>query len=399
MSNTFISSILLNNFQAHRWTCLELSPGVNVIVGPNDVGKSAIVRAVKSLVYFGAMYERTGATECGVTLAFTDGGKVTRTRELTEAGKLKPGGQLYWLNEREFPKLKNGVLHPDIEEYLNMARVEFEDGAKFSLNIAEQIPSNGPFLIGGGFSGQTRVKILGSLTEQHLFDEGARVAKGDGSSAKKEAKTITNLLREAEEELEKIRQEPPYEVIHRTASRLRDRLPAIQQQAQQKRELLQRLRQSKENCERVQRDKERLPPQARAEELLRSLGAVHRRTREGAALLRTVCERGSSLGRIQNELVGLPDIHRVAELLRSIQDLGLGPKRDLLARFRDAEERLRAVRSTRPVADLGAVDATGEALREHIAVEEQLHTIVKDMKTCPYAPFEVEFQEACKLKV
>ena len=46
-----ISRIELQNFQSHKSSELLLSPGVNVIVGPSDSGKSAIIRALRWLVW------------------------------------------------------------------------------------------------------------------------------------------------------------------------------------------------------------------------------------------------------------------------------------------------------------------------------------------------------------
>jgi len=44
-----IQRINITNFQSHRDTTLDLSPGVNVIVGPTDCGKTAIIRALRWL--------------------------------------------------------------------------------------------------------------------------------------------------------------------------------------------------------------------------------------------------------------------------------------------------------------------------------------------------------------
>ena len=45
-----INTIQINDYQSHRKTELNLSPGINVIVGENDKGKSAILRALNWLV-------------------------------------------------------------------------------------------------------------------------------------------------------------------------------------------------------------------------------------------------------------------------------------------------------------------------------------------------------------
>jgi hypothetical protein len=44
-----LREIKLKNFQSHRHSVLPLQPGLNVITGPSDTGKSAIVRAFKWL--------------------------------------------------------------------------------------------------------------------------------------------------------------------------------------------------------------------------------------------------------------------------------------------------------------------------------------------------------------
>lgn len=46
-----IDKISLNNFQSHPDTTLELSPGINVITGRSDSGKSAILRALYYIRY------------------------------------------------------------------------------------------------------------------------------------------------------------------------------------------------------------------------------------------------------------------------------------------------------------------------------------------------------------
>lgn len=46
-----IKSLKIWNFQSHEETKLNFSPGVNVIVGDSDSGKSAIIRALRWIVY------------------------------------------------------------------------------------------------------------------------------------------------------------------------------------------------------------------------------------------------------------------------------------------------------------------------------------------------------------
>lgn len=50
-TQTMINSIKIQNFQSHKDTQLEFHPGVNIIVGSTDSGKSAIIRALRFVVW------------------------------------------------------------------------------------------------------------------------------------------------------------------------------------------------------------------------------------------------------------------------------------------------------------------------------------------------------------
>lgn len=81
-----ISLLRLLNFQAHKDSRLELSPGVNAIVGPSDKGKTSIIRALRWVVTnrpAGDSFRRWGSDETEVIVTLPDA-QVHRIRNKTE---------------------------------------------------------------------------------------------------------------------------------------------------------------------------------------------------------------------------------------------------------------------------------------------------------------------------
>lgn len=71
------------NFQSHVYSELSLSKGVNVIVGPSDSGKTAIMRALRWNMFndpSGVEFVREGETEVAVTIRFQNKVEVERRR-------------------------------------------------------------------------------------------------------------------------------------------------------------------------------------------------------------------------------------------------------------------------------------------------------------------------------
>lgn len=48
-SPAMIKRITIDDTMAHQHTVLELGPGLTVLAGPNNVGKSAVVEAIRSV--------------------------------------------------------------------------------------------------------------------------------------------------------------------------------------------------------------------------------------------------------------------------------------------------------------------------------------------------------------
>lgn len=111
-----IESLSLQNFQAHRRLRVEFGPGINTIVGRSDVGKSAIIRALRWAATNqpgGDQFVTTGTKGTTVTL-HVDGHVIKRKR----------GGSVnsYHLDGEEYKSFGRGVPGP-VVTVLNMGGV------------------------------------------------------------------------------------------------------------------------------------------------------------------------------------------------------------------------------------------------------------------------------------
>ena len=84
-----IEQLTIRNFQSHKKSILEFDPGVNVIVGPTDSGKTAIIRALRWVVWNrpqGVSFRSNWGGSTWVKVRTNHQGTVTRLRNNTENG-------------------------------------------------------------------------------------------------------------------------------------------------------------------------------------------------------------------------------------------------------------------------------------------------------------------------
>ncbi len=162
----YIKKLILENFQSHKYTEIEFDPSLNVIVGPSDQGKSAIIRALKWALYnepSGDFFIREGERECSVTVIFSDNTKIKRYRS-----KSKNSYLLYDEdgNEKVFEGF--GTLVPqEIIDVISIRKVSLDSNQTNSINISEQL--EGPFLISEKNS--VRANAIGRLVGVHIVDD------------------------------------------------------------------------------------------------------------------------------------------------------------------------------------------------------------------------------------
>jgi len=117
-----INSIHLVNHESHRDTKLDFLPGLNVLIGPSDAGKSGAFRAAYWTMFNRPLGDQMlplywdGTTE--VSLQFDDGQTVTRMK-----GK---SCNHYRLNDNEPINAGNGAPPEAVQAVINMDDVNFQ---------------------------------------------------------------------------------------------------------------------------------------------------------------------------------------------------------------------------------------------------------------------------------
>eukprot|EP00831_Metopus_contortus_P065772 TRINITY_DN5871_c0_g3_i1.p1 TRINITY_DN5871_c0_g3~~TRINITY_DN5871_c0_g3_i1.p1 ORF type:complete len:751 (-),score=162.94 TRINITY_DN5871_c0_g3_i1:505-2757(-) len=132
-----IKKIIIDNFMAHEHTELELGPGVTILTGSNNTGKSAVVEALRCLATnpTPSYFIRHGAKEARVAVELEDGTKVVwvRTKRWAMYELWRPGAAA----PEEYHKLQRKVPE-DIAEVLRLDLVELETGRKVDIHVGNQ---------------------------------------------------------------------------------------------------------------------------------------------------------------------------------------------------------------------------------------------------------------------
>ena len=114
-----IESIQVRNFQCHSKFAIELDEHVTTIIGPSDVGKSSIIRALRwacTNIPAGDAFIQDGKTRCGVRLKM-DGKVVERTKGTGENN--------YKLNGKAYKSFGSNAPEP-IVNFLNLSPVTWQ---------------------------------------------------------------------------------------------------------------------------------------------------------------------------------------------------------------------------------------------------------------------------------
>lgn len=174
--------LTLENFLAHGRTVIDLGPGLTVLVGPNNSGKSAVVEGLRCLATNPAPrhFIRHGAKQARVEAEFSDGTRVTWIRKDKSSGYeiRRPGSD----TPEEYWKLQ-GKVPEKVQEVLRLNLVQLESvGRGLDVHLGNQkepifLLNEPPSAMAAFFASSTESAHL--LAMQKALRHKVRAAQGD----------------------------------------------------------------------------------------------------------------------------------------------------------------------------------------------------------------------------
>jgi hypothetical protein len=197
-----ITRIELTNFMSHEHTVIEPAPGLTVLVGPNNCGKSAVVAALQILCKNpeAKFAIRHGAKECSVKVE-TDEGHTIVWRRKTAAS--------YRLNDEQFDRLGRGGVPDSLHTLLRLPTVGDEKDDDFDIHFGAQ--KSPIFLLNS--SAATAARFFASSSDASRLVEMQRRHKEKFADQQKQKNRLELESKQLVDELERL--EPAVELDRR----------------------------------------------------------------------------------------------------------------------------------------------------------------------------------------
>lgn len=192
----WIRRVIIEDFQSHRLTELDLVEGFNVIVGPSDQGKTAILRAIRWVLYNdpkGSDFIRVGSTKAKVTLIMNDGTIICRERSSSRNRYTVavPG---------EEEQIYEGFGHnvPDaVKEATGIQLLKIDEDHQVAINLGMQLDP--AFLLDN--NGAIKAKAIGRVNGVHILDYAHKTTSSELTSKQGEERRVQAEIGKIEEQL------------------------------------------------------------------------------------------------------------------------------------------------------------------------------------------------------
>ncbi|KYG34987.1 AAA family ATPase [Alkalihalobacillus trypoxylicola] len=234
-----ILSVRLENFQSHLDSLIEFDKGLNVLVGQSDSGKTAIIRAIRWVLFNqprGTDFIRVGANFARVTIVFEN--NVTIIRERTSS----KNRYMIKESEKEDLILEGFGIHvpKEVVEAHGMLPLRVDRDHELNLHLSQQL--DGPFLLEQ--TGSIRAKTIGRISGAHYLDMAIRDTSKDLSQ-------LNQRLKHGEEEVEKLKEKLlPYEKLDEAKAKI-DQTESNITSIKKNQQLLKSLKQIKRHKEQI----------------------------------------------------------------------------------------------------------------------------------------------------
>ena len=179
-------TISIKDFQSLKNVEIELVPGLNLVVGKTNIGKTAIIRAIDSALFNigNDDFVRSGQKFCGVSI---DNGTHKMTYARSAIGK----------NEKTAYQFDDGVVQrkvgrtqlEEVQKYFNIRDVRMQNGTKVKLNFWYQ--NDKPFLM-DKTAGQLYEFL--SLSSCDKYTKVLKVMQGDEKALKSDIAILTSEI-------------------------------------------------------------------------------------------------------------------------------------------------------------------------------------------------------------
>jgi DNA repair protein SbcC/Rad50 len=177
-----LKSLYIRNFQSHKNTEIELSPLVTAIVGLNNHGKSAVLRAFQKVIRNepdGTTFISDGEKQCEITL-LTDAGKVCRSVKNDNSSDANK----YTVNDKDkFVKFDRDIP-TEVLALLDTSPPSLFGDIEVDFNFQSQLDQL--FLMQGDGLPSKRGKILGSVTGVDVVNRAIQLCAAAMKTSKSE---------------------------------------------------------------------------------------------------------------------------------------------------------------------------------------------------------------------